>query len=290
MKKVYLLSLAFVTALSMSSCSKEETPTGGGDDSNKVPTSFTKKVLIEEFSGAWCGWCTDGAHILETILNENPNNSVGVTMHYGDAMQLTAYNDIKNTFAVSGYPTGMIDRVPSAQDKKVAMSRGYWKSNASTRAALIADCGLKIDATNKESIKVTAAFAKELTGDVRLTVFAIEDEVTGTGSGYDQQNYLANRAGFENSPYYTQPSVIKGYKHMKVWRAVLNSSTFGDAIPAAKLVAGGTHEATFSLNTLGMNESKVSIVAFVNVVGSTGTKHEVLNSQVVKLGMNKGWD
>ncbi|TNE79321.1 MAG: hypothetical protein EP332_11480 [Bacteroidetes bacterium] len=290
MKKVYLLSLAFVTALSMSSCTKEEAPAGGGEDSNTVPSSFTKKVLVEEFSGAWCGWCPDGAHILETILNDNPSNSVGVTLHYGDAMQLAAYNDIKTAFAVTGYPTGMIDRVPSTQDKKVAMSRSYWKSNASTRAAVVAPCGLKIDATNKEAIKVTAGFAKEIAGDVRMTVYVIEDEVTGTGSGYDQQNYLANRAGFESSPYYTQPSLIKGYKHMKVWRAVLNSNTFGDAIPAANIVAGGKFESTFSLNTLGMDESKVSIIAFVNVKGSTASTHEVLNAQSVKLGMNKGWD
>ena len=29
---------------------------------SQVPPTFTKKVLIEEFTGAWCGYCPDGAY------------------------------------------------------------------------------------------------------------------------------------------------------------------------------------------------------------------------------------
>ena len=38
---------------------------------SSVPSSFTKKVLIEEFTGAWCQFCPDGAYILGNIINAN---------------------------------------------------------------------------------------------------------------------------------------------------------------------------------------------------------------------------
>ena len=51
-----------------------------------VPDSFTKKVLIEEFTGAWCGYCPDGAHRLEKIIDSNDGNVIGVSLHNGDQM------------------------------------------------------------------------------------------------------------------------------------------------------------------------------------------------------------
>ncbi len=291
MKKLQLLSFALIMAITFSSCSKDEDPgTKNGDNTPTVPSEFTKKVLVEEFSGAWCGWCPDGADRLEKLIAENPNQVIGVTLHYGDAMQISNYDDIKNKFGVSGYPSGMVDRVPSSQDGKVAMSRGYWKSNAEARMTMTANTGLKIDATNQDQIKVTAAFNSEVKGDVRLTVYVLEDYVTGTGSGYNQQNYLSGRSGYESSPYYSQPSVIMGYEHMKTWRKVLSSETFGDEIPADKRVKGGTFEKTFALGTNNWNSANVSIVALVNEVGSSSINHEVLNAQKVKLGSAQNWD
>jgi len=294
MKKFYLLSLALITAFAISSCSKDDSPSGDnnnqGGNEDKVPTEFTKKVLVEEFSGAWCGWCPDGAYRLEQMIDENPNQIIGVTLHYGDAMQITNYDDIKNKFGVSGYPSGMVDRRPSNEDQKVAMNRGYWKSNASARMNVETKTGLKIDATNSDKIKVTVGFNDAIDGDVRLTVYALEDNVTGSGSGYNQQNYLSNRNGYQNNPYYKEPSVIIGYKHMKTWRKVLTDDTFGEAIPSADIAAGSKYEQTFSIAGNSWNESNVNIVAFVNVVGKTSTDHEVLNAQKVKLGYTQGWD
>ena len=46
---------------------------------SEVPSVFTKKVLIEEFTGAWCGYCPDGAYRLENLINSNAENIIGVS-------------------------------------------------------------------------------------------------------------------------------------------------------------------------------------------------------------------
>ena len=49
--RIFTLSLLF--GMNVWNCEdKKKEPTIG-----PVPESFTKKVLIEEFTGAWCGYC-----------------------------------------------------------------------------------------------------------------------------------------------------------------------------------------------------------------------------------------
>ena len=44
-----------------------------------TPTSFTKKVLLEEFTGSWCGYCPSGAEILQNLMNSY--SVIGVALH-----------------------------------------------------------------------------------------------------------------------------------------------------------------------------------------------------------------
>ena len=65
--KKYLNNFIFILILITFSC--EDTKKSNVISS--VPSSFTKKVLIEEFTGAWCQFCPDGAYILGNINNAN---------------------------------------------------------------------------------------------------------------------------------------------------------------------------------------------------------------------------
>ena len=76
-----------------------------------VPESFTKKVLIEEFTGAWCGYCPDGAHRLENIINLNDGNVIGVSLHNGDQMAVGHTDYLGSIYQNTGFPSGMVDRI-----------------------------------------------------------------------------------------------------------------------------------------------------------------------------------
>ena len=255
---------------------------------SKVPSTFTKKVLIEEFTGAWCGYCPDGAHIVESIINDNNGKVVGVSLHSGDAMEVAHTNFLETTYQNTGYPSGMVDRVPF--DGSTCLNRVYWEYVANNQLLETAVCGLAIISEvngQNATVEVHAGFNSALNGDdYRLTVYLIEDGVTGTGYGYDQRNYYTTVA---ESPFYNLGNPIEGYEHNHTLRAILSES-LGDAIMVSEMASGGEHIETYTVDLSPYNKNKLSIVAFVNYVGLSSTEHEVLNVQKCDIDGFQDWD
>src|SRR5262245_58440398 len=123
MKK--LLLSAVVVASLFTACKKDDDkkePTGP-----TVPSSYTQKVVLEEFTGAWCGWCVDGHYKMETMTTDNAGKFIGVCVHYGDGMQISSYASFYDpTYNVSSFPSGMVNRAPDAGGNGTVMSRSYW--------------------------------------------------------------------------------------------------------------------------------------------------------------------
>jgi len=260
------------------------------DDFNvsKVPSTFTKKVLIEEFTGAWCGYCPDGAHRVQSIIDNNNGNAIGVSLHSSDDMAIAHTNYLETTYQNTGYPSGMVDRVPF-NGTTSTWNRGSWKSVANDQLIKISSCGLAIKSEingASATVEVHAGFNTTLNGDYRLTVYLIEDGVTGTGSGYDQRNYYNTDS---ESPFYDLGDPIEGYEHNHTLRAVLSES-LGDPINTSFLVSGGEHIETYTVDLSSYTKNKLSIVAFITHIGSTFTEHEVMNVQKCGIDGFQDWD
>jgi len=254
---------------------------------SKVPSTFTKKVLIEEFTGAWCGYCPDGAHIVESIINDNNGKVVGVSLHSGDAMAVAHTNFLETTYQNTGYPSGMVDRVPV--NGNTSLNRGYWEYVASDQLTKTAVCGLAIKSEvngASATVEVHAGFNTTLSGEFRLTVYLIENSVTGTGYGYDQRNYYNT---VTESPFYNLGDPIEGYEHNHTLRAILSES-LGDAIIVSEMASGEEQIETYTVDLSSYNKNNLSIVAFVTDIGSSITEHEVLNVQKCGIDGFQDWD
>lgn len=202
------------------------------------PQTYTKKVLIEEFTGTWCGYCPDGAYRMESIIAANPGKCYGASIHDGDPMEISGLNNLfQSTFSVTGFPTGMVGRVPKPGATTAPMDRGSWAGRVTTLLAQSAKCGLAIDArvTGTDMIvNAHASFNGTLTGTHNITVYITEDDVN-KGSTYSQSNYYNADA---SSPFYQLGNPIVGFKHNNVIVAVLTAE-MGDLIPSTDLVANG---------------------------------------------------
>jgi hypothetical protein len=256
-------------------------------DVSKVPSTFTKKVLIEEFTGAWCGYCPDGAHIVESIINDNNGKVVGVSLHSGDAMAVAHTNFLETTYQNTGYPSGMVDRVPV--NGNTSLNRGYWEYVASDQLTKTAVCGLAIKSEvngASATVEVHAGFNTTRSGEFRLTVYLIENSVTGTGYGYDQRNYYNT---VTESPFYNLGDPIEGYEHNHTLRAILSES-LGDAIMVSEMASGEEQIETYTVDLSSYNKNNLSIVAFVTDIGSSITEHEVLNVQKCGIDGFQDWD
>lgn len=85
-----------------------------------------KRVLLEQYTGAWCGWCVDGSVVMDELIKEFPDNVIGVKVHQGDDMEIPKVFDSIKTL-VPFYPSGSIDRVTFPGEATVGTSREKWK-------------------------------------------------------------------------------------------------------------------------------------------------------------------
>ena len=257
-----------------------------------VPSSFTKKVLIEEFTGAWCQFCPDGAYILGNIIDANNENVIGVSIHSGDDMEIEHANFLINTYQNTGFPSGMVDRVVATTDyygnSIVSMNRGWWDYIATIQLEKIASCGLAIksDVSNGNAeIDVHVGFNEQIQGDIRLNVYLIEDNVTGTGYGFDQRNFYNTDT---SSIFFGLGDPIQGYAHNHTLRLVLTESQ-GNLI-SSEAIASGEHTETFQINIEEFDKNELSIVAFVNYFGENYSEHEILNVKKCSIEGFEDWD
>ncbi len=200
-----------------------------------------KNVLLEQHTGAWCGWCVDGTVKMDEILDLYGDQVIGVKIHNGDDMAIPEQSTVARALGLTGYPTGSIDRKDFGGS--VFLSRNAWKTSCESqmqqRAKAEVDCFYTLD---KEArivrIQVMANITESMNFPLKFNAYIVEDDVTGVGRGYNQSNYLSGRPGYEDTPYYEQPSTIIGYHHMKVVRKMIGGA-WGVAGDLPELVQAG---------------------------------------------------
>ncbi|MFA6570388.1 MAG: Omp28-related outer membrane protein [Bacteroidota bacterium] len=218
-------------------------------------TTAPKKVLLEEGSGGWCGFCPDGHLVMRNLLKAQPN-IVGVVLHNADSMNTPEGDVINSTFA-TGYPYGMVDRVKFADKSDVGLSRSDWSSKAVSQLNAKSPFSLEIDKTynpdtRKIDITVNAKSVDYANGDIRLNVYVVEDKVRGSdkNSFYTQHSYYSHErsqpAGGTSHELYNEPEYFKGYFHNHCVRAILTGNWGEEGVIPAIVTPDQTYTKTFS--------------------------------------------
>lgn len=228
-------------------------------------SSYRHNVLIEEYSGTWCGNCPRILYGVD-LLQKQTDKTIVVSTHLfnNDPFITIEGNNLAAQRGVVGVPTGHINRTinwTGPQYENVAQVINNIQASA--------PAGLAIRSAitgNNLSVTVKAAYSQPLTGGAKLTVYLIEDKLFNT-----QANYSANLYGGLSS--------IPNFEYKGVMRKVV-SALGGDDIGAS----GITNEKTYAL-TVPANISNIlnaRLVAFIT--NSSGT---VVNVQDVKVGEEK---
>lgn len=267
MKKVFLLIILIIGFISISNAQ-------------------VKKVLLEQHTGAWCGWCVDGSYVMDQLFELYPETMIGVKVHNGDSMYIPEQTTIASGLGLTGYPGAAIDR--RKYGTAVFQDRGNWKNLVESGLALTPKVDVKVTynlntTTRQLVVKVYATMITTVSDPLRFNVYVVEDSCSGKGTGWDQSNYLTNRAGYESNPYYKLPAKIVGYQHMKVVRAMLGGAwgTQGSFTQPAN--AGQVYVQDFFYSVpANMKLKDIKVVGLVSV--ETSTNKEVLNCDWGKEG------
>ena len=183
-----------------------------------------RNVILEEFTGRGCGYCTDGHRIANELMAANPGRLWAINIHAG-GYAYTSYpnmitpdgNTIHGGFSISGYPCGVVNRSTAA-----AQSRGAWSGLANTQLNQASECNVAgMVVVNPETRIASITVEVYYTGNSNynenyLTVAMLQDSILGSQADYG--NY--NPSQWLNGQYV----------HMHILRDVINTSAWGDAI------------------------------------------------------------
>ena len=238
------------------------------------PSKYSQKVLAEDFTGAWCGYCPRVAHSLEQIQNSNPR-VLSVAVHNGDPMAHPQEGQLRSRWSINAWPTAMVNR------------KYEWNEQASVLTGETnkwSPLGLAIESSLTGSIitgKVKTEFDVTTSLPLVVCVMLVEDGIV-----YPQTSYYNGTSG---SPFFGLGNPIANYVHNHTLRK-FGTNIFGDAIPSASQVKGTVYEKPFTIDATGYNLSKCSIIAFVGYGEGLNNRAGALNAQIVKAGLNQSFD
>lgn len=246
----------------------------------------TKKVIIEDYTGTWCGWCPEGTVILENLKASNPTNLITIANHNGDALQTAEGAAIDAGLNVTAYPNGSIDRKLFSGEAKTSVSRSKWGSYFAQQAANTAIVSVSFDNTvyDPSSDTYSADVNVEFTGSptsgvpVNIQVYILEDSIAATGS-YAQSNY--------SSAVQSGASPLTNWYHNSTLRDALGGDWgFANVIPTVPsptLNTVYTQNISFSLDPSWV-KSQIHLVAFVAYNGDVASgQKEILNAEETSL-------
>jgi hypothetical protein len=236
-------------------------------------TNFKKNVLIEDYTGTWCGWCPRVSYAMK-LLSEQTDASVFVAIHRAPAGLQDPYiyedaDELEQLINTPGYPKGFINRLtqwdfpePDNVSQAIALSQG-----ANPKL------GLKMTSVldnNQISLDVGAYFANDFEG-LKLVVYVLEN-----GLVYPQVNYTS---------YYGGENPIEEYVHDYTLRKTI-TNILGDEVSASSTKRGLEFTRNFSFNVPENIEdiNQVDFVAFL-----TDAEGHVLNVRKSALGESQDY-
>jgi hypothetical protein len=257
--------------------------------STQTPQDFTRKILMEEHSGTWCGWCPLAK---ETSKKLTVNARViSVEIHYNDEMTADkekVYNPLKNKYGHPAWPSGMVNRRKSIVGSTFIIGESDWTPNVNDllKTEKIAT-GIAIESnlngnelTVLSHIKVNTA-TEDTYG---LGIYLVEDQV----AGYPQANYASRNTLFQKYEAYNLPTMIDNILHQNVARDAIAPLIGGLNIPAAATKNAKTFKKLFKIslpNSIKVKEN-CQIVAFL----INQKTNEIVNVQIAAVGQLKDWD
>ncbi len=152
-----------------------------------------KKVIVEEATGTWCGFCPRGAVAMERFNLTYPDHFIGIAIHGGSTSEPMLFQEYDDGLNAPGYPNSKVNR-GAFVDPGSADGQFFEQLVVTPRATM--SHGATYDEVTRQlelSIELTPSVALSGTG-WRFNAVLTEDGVMGTTSAYNQRNYFSNDA------------------------------------------------------------------------------------------------
>lgn len=233
--------------------------------------NFVKRVLIEDYTGTWCGNCPRVAHAID-LAKEQSDKIVSVAIHRASSNPADGsydpYNfdssELETYLGMSGYPKALLNRMTRWQPLEqnnipqvINLTQGENPKLGIAMTSEITPSAINLD--------VNVKFSKDFSG-LNLVVYILEN-----GLLHNQVNYTTFYGG---APY------LDNFQHDHTLRTSL-TPLFGLPLATSVTSVGNTFTQSFSI-PIPTNIENVNNIEFVAFV--TGSDNKTIN--VRKAGQN----
>lgn len=245
-------------------------------------TSRVNKVVAEELTGSWCGWCVRGIVALEETKKAHPEQFIAIAVHGNDFLESPEYTDyIAGLIGSSGYPNSVVNRDRNtAGDPEYIPVRFEQKTSAPIEGYVTLETGGE-DGLYEATAKV-ALNSNGLDGRYRMAYAIVENDVYEEGnSNYVQHNSYAGGANGEMGGYEDLPEYVPDFHFQDVARGTIGDPSGIEGSLPLRMDAGREYVTTesFTLPETVLNVDNVYIVAMLIDTRSSG----IVNADMAKL-------
>lgn len=174
------------------------------------------KIVAEEVTGTWCGYCVRGIVAMEQMRQDHPDDYIGIAVHSGstnwpDAMAFDPALYIDPLFAnlaMTGYPHCTINRQKKYTGDPANIPTYYSQAKSDNAPKAAITLTASYDPATEQLTAHTETFfcTDEEIKDYRQVYVMVENNVTGKGIGYYQSNYYSGVSGMGN--FSNWPSIV----------------------------------------------------------------------------------
>lgn len=249
-----------------------------------------KKVVVESFTGSWCGLCPAGFVTADQIRQQFGDDVIMVSVHISDPMSIEATRQLSETYSGGGVNVFLLDRYLFPDQRFVQFNFTYEPIETKIIEQLgnsspvnIRFIDYKYDEQQQSIIaSLSATFYETLPeADWRFNLWLVEDSVQIEANSYHQANFFHQEP---NHPYQGAGNPIPNYIH----RHVLRAST-GDAWGIAQSLplqidSGMTfyYTDTIPLSPY-WQPTQLSLIGLVQQYHEATTQRAILNAAQQKL-------
>ena len=188
-----------------------------------TPSDYSQKVLVEDYTGTWCGWCPRVAYAIQQVKLQS-NKVVSVAIHSEDIYSSSNTPLMESTFGIESYPTAKINRIntwaPNHEPEHL--------EEVLNRTGFNAPLGLAI-ATNTSGNTINATirvgFANNYSENLNLVVYLLENGLVS-----NQTNYTTYFGGASNIPNFVHNDVLRAIYTPLLGSPIPTSETIDDHI------------------------------------------------------------